>query len=147
MHAHVAELAAARSPGTAGERHRYPFEQWAHGPSWVTHGEDGEAWIGLSARPLDGLPDVALVPLASHSRGHSGMAERADSGCLLHAGDAYNARGELEWPPRCPPHLRLAQRVVATDYALRLANLKRLRELPRLVRVFSAHDAEELAAF
>lgn len=147
VHLHAAELEAALAPRTAGERRRYRPEQWEHGPKWVTYGEEGEAWHGLSARPLDGVEGLALVPLAGHTRGHSGVAVQDENGWLLHAGDAYYHHGELADPPRCPWHLRLAQRSIATDHPLRLANLTRLRELPARVRVFSAHDATELASF
>ncbi|MFF5207516.1 MBL fold metallo-hydrolase [Streptosporangium sp. NPDC000396] len=147
VHLHAAELEVALRPQTAGERRRYRTVQWEHGPSWVTYGEAGEPWLGLEARPLDGVDGVALVPLAGHSRGHSGVAVRDGDGWLLHAGDAYYARGELASPPQCPPHLRLAQWSVATDHRSRLANVRRLSELPPGVRVFSAHDAQELAAF
>ncbi|MFI6317187.1 MBL fold metallo-hydrolase [Nonomuraea sp. NPDC050556] len=145
VHLHAAELRAALSPTTASERRRYRSSQWAHGPKWVTYGEAGEPWHGLEARPLQGVDGVALVPLAGHSRGHSGVAVQEEG--LLHAGDAYYFHGELGDPTRCPAHLRLAQRAVATDHALRLANLDRLRHLPPSVRVFSAHDAGELASF
>lgn len=145
VHLHAAELQAALSPATASERRRYRSTQWAHGPQWVTYGEAGEPWFGLEARPLDGVDGVALVPLSGHSRGHSGVA--VQQGGLLHAGDAYYVHGELADPPRCPAHLRLAQWSIATDHALRLANLERLRQLPSEVKVFSAHDAGELAAY
>ncbi|MBG0816702.1 MBL fold metallo-hydrolase [Planomonospora sp. ID82291] len=146
VHVHAAELAAATRPGGgAAQRRRYLPAQWAHGPDWALYDDAGEELYGLRARPLDGVEGVALVPLAGHSRGHSGVAVDTGDGWLLHAGDAYWFHGELSAPPHCPLTLRLAQRLIAVDHAQRMANLVRLRELPERVRVFSAHDAAELA--
>ncbi|GII04869.1 MBL fold metallo-hydrolase [Planobispora takensis] len=145
VHLHAAELAAAVHPVTAGERRRYLPAQWAHHPDWMTYDDAGEELFGLRARPLEGVDGLALVPLAGHTRGHSGVAVDTGAGWLLHAGDAYYFHGEIGTPPRCPLMLRAAQRAVAVDHAQRLANLARLRELPSRVEVFSAHDALELA--
>ncbi|MFC4061198.1 MBL fold metallo-hydrolase [Planomonospora corallina] len=146
VHLHAAELAAATHPsGGVAQRRRYLPAQWSHGPDWALYDDAGDDLYGLRARPLDGLEGVALVPLAGHTRGHSGVAVDTGDGWLLHAGDAYWFHGEIFTPPHCPPALRLAQRFIAVDHARRLANLARLRELPGRVRVFSAHDAAELA--
>ena len=54
-------------------------------------------------------------------------------------------------PPSGPRTLRVVQRLLAQDDELRLANRDRLGELVRAghpgLRVFSAHDPVELAAF
>ncbi|GIH78126.1 MBL fold metallo-hydrolase [Planobispora longispora] len=147
VHLHAAELAAATDPAGAGERRRYRPAQWAHRPDWAAYDDAGEDLLGLRARPLDGLDGVALVPLAGHSRGHSGVAVQTGEGWLLHAGDAYYFHGELATPPYCPMLLRAAQRAVAVDHARRLANLARLRELAGQIEIFSAHDALELSRY
>jgi len=95
-------------------------------------------------RALDGLPpEILLVPLAGHTRGHTGVAVRRGGRWLLHAGDAYFFHGEVDGPTRqCPPGLRFFQRLVEIDRPARLGNQDRLRELAgksRDVTVFSSH--------
>lgn len=150
VHVAQAELDAAVHPRTRGERYRYRPAHWAHGPKWATYpAERGESWFGFEAvRELTGLPpEILLVPLAGHTRGHTGVAVDTGSGWLLHAGDAYFFHGEVATPPRTTPGLRLFQNIVEVERAPRLANQRRLRELVAAqpeVRVFSAHDPVEL---
>jgi glyoxylase-like metal-dependent hydrolase (beta-lactamase superfamily II) len=149
VHVHRAELEAARHPRVS-ERARYVRAQWAHGPRWVEHVEDGDTWHGFAAVHALG-EDVVMVPLPGHTRGHSGVAvRRPEGGWLLHAGDAYFHAGDKELPRTCPPGLRLFQAAMAVDGSARRANLGRLQELHRDhradVTVFCAHDRTELAA-
>lgn len=149
IHASATEIDAATNPKTFMEGERYKQAQWAHGPKWVRHETTkGEAWNGFEAvRCLDDDPDLLLVPLFGHSRGHCGVAIRTADGWLLHAGDAYFHAGEVADPPSCPYTLNVFQRFVAIDGPTRLHNQGRLRELVRGggVKVFSAHDPNELA--
>ncbi|MEV0584622.1 MBL fold metallo-hydrolase [Nonomuraea sp. NPDC050310] len=145
VHLHGRELDAARRPATAAERRRYQPATWAHGPLWRPYTDEGDLWYGLRAQPLDKLDGFALVPLPGHTRGHSGVAVRTGDGWLLHAGDAYFFHGEIADPPYCPPAHRLLQRLAAVEHERRLDSLEQLRRLPAQVRVFSAHDATELA--
>jgi glyoxylase-like metal-dependent hydrolase (beta-lactamase superfamily II) len=150
VHVHADELAAARRP-TVRERARYIAPQWAHGPSWVEHRPTtGESWFGFSEVSVVG-EGLVLVPLAGHTRGHSGVGvRRPDGSWLLHAGDAYFFHGEKERPAHCPPGLRAFQRLVAVDNRSRLENVARLRALHAdhgdEVTVFCAHDEAELLA-
>lgn len=150
VHVGSDELAAALDPPTFIERERYRAAQWAHGPRWLQHGAGGERWHGFDGvRALDGLPpEILLVPLGGHTRGHHGIAVRLEDGWMLHAGDAYFFHGELEPARRCPWALRAFQRIVAVDEAARAANQERLRSLANdgaaRVRIFSAHDPVEL---
>lgn len=147
VHVHATELDAAQHP-SARERARYVAAQWAHGPDWHSHGEAGDAWHGFaSVRAVS--DDVLLIPLHGHTRGHSGVAVRADDGWLLHAGDAYFHAYETRTPPTPPVGLRVFQRLMAADDRSRRSNQEHLRELVRSnpeVRVFSAHDESELVA-
>lgn len=150
VHLHQRELDAARSPRTLGERRRYLPPHFAHGPKWRAYSDEGDPWLGLRAvRLLDGLEELALVPLFGHTRGHSGVAIRDGAGWRLHAGDAYFFHGELEPAPSCPVGLRLFQRIAAVDDAARVQNRDRLAALVRdhgaELRVFSAHDPVELS--
>ncbi len=130
--AHVlsVELDAALHPALR-ERARYDGSNWAHGPRWVRHAPGGDDWFGFeSGRILPGLDfEVLLVPLAGHTRGHTGIAVNADDGWLLNCGDAYFHHGQVETPSSCPPGLTVFQAVSAFDNRTRRANTERLREL------------------
>ena len=150
VHVFAPELAAAMDPPWR-ERTRYRSAQWAHGPRWQEHRVDGDDWFGFESVRL--LPDldveVALVPLPGHTAGHTGVAVKEDDGWLLHCGDAYFHRGEVLTPPRCPPGLRLFQKLNEHDGKARASNQERLRELAREhgdeVRLICSHDPELLA--
>jgi glyoxylase-like metal-dependent hydrolase (beta-lactamase superfamily II) len=145
VHVLARELDAAMSPGLL-ERERYVKAHWAHGPKWVRHDPDGDRWLGFeSVRVLGADDDILLVPLYGHTRGHAGVAvKRADGSWLLHCGDAYFHRGQLETPPNCPPVLRAFQNINSVDNSARKRNTERLRELARRgdehVELFCAHD-------
>lgn len=151
VHVFGPELRAAMNPATTLERNRYRTSQWAHDPRWVAHElTDGERWNGFeSVRDLPGLPpEILLVPLAGHTRGHIGVAVDTPGGWLLHAGDAYMFHGEVETPAHCTPGLRAFQKKVEV-LPERLANVERLRALKAsgAAHVFSAHDLTELDAW
>jgi glyoxylase-like metal-dependent hydrolase (beta-lactamase superfamily II) len=153
VHVAQGELAAAMNPRMS-ERGRYRRPQWAHGPHWREHAwrpNDGEPWHGFGGvRAINGLPpEILLVPLLGHTRGHHGIAIRRDDGWMLHAGDAYFHYGEVQADAHCPAPLRAFQRLVAVDDDMRKANRARLRALAldrdAGVRVFCAHDPTELS--
>jgi glyoxylase-like metal-dependent hydrolase (beta-lactamase superfamily II) len=152
VHVHETEHTAAMTPLSLREKERYRAVQWAHGPKWKTHRAlpDGEKWFGFEkVRALaDHLPEVLVVPLFGHTRGHAGIAVRTDEGWLLHAGDAYFFEGEMSADPTCPAGLAAFQRAVAIHNSVRLENQARLRALVRDhasdVRVFCAHSPAEL---
>ena len=149
VHVHAPELQEALDPPLR-ERSRYRAAQWAHGPDWRTHAVDGDDWFGFeSVRLLPHLDtEIAMVPLAGHTAGHTGVAVREDGRWLLHCGDAYFHRGEVETPPRCPVGLKLFQKLNQRDGEARMHNQERLRELAREhgdeVRLICSHDPELL---
>jgi glyoxylase-like metal-dependent hydrolase (beta-lactamase superfamily II) len=83
------EYEGAIRPQGLVERFYLPVH-WAHGPHWVFHEKCTQQWFGFDAmRLLPGLsPEVLLVPLPGHTRGHSGVAIATQSGWLFHCGDA-----------------------------------------------------------
>lgn len=152
VHVFEAEHHAATHPKLR-ERARYPNCHFAHGPLWRIHdtAPGGDPWFGFeSIHVLPGLdPEILMIPLPGHSRGHTAIAVREREGWLLHAGDAYFHRDEMATPPSCPPGLAIFQRLNAADDARRRANQERLRELVARtgtdeVRIFCAHDPVEL---
>ena len=150
VHLFAPERAAAEQPSLR-DRARYPKSHIAHGPRWVEHAVDGDTWFGFeSVRLLPGTdPEILLIPLVGHSRGHSAIGVRDGDGWILHCGDAYFFRGEVSTPPNCPRALRIFQTALAADNGARTANQARLRELSRdhgdEVRIFCAHDPVEFA--
>lgn len=151
VHLHAPELAAAQGQAL-DVRLRYRTAQWAHGPRWATHEPDGgDAWFGFErARLLEDLDvEIAMIPLAGHSPGHTGYAVNTAGGWVLHAGDAYLHRGEVASPPQLSAGLGVYHRINSSDAKLRRANADRLSELIREhgdeVTVFCSHDATELA--
>lgn len=151
VHVHETEYEAATAPARF-EAARYRASQWKHAPDWVVHRSGGgQSWFGFEAvRELGGMPpEILLVPLAGHSRGHAGVAVRTERGWLLHAGDAYFSHQQLETAkPSIPPLLRVFENVVQFDGPMRRKNQERLRELVRergsTLEVISSHDASEL---
>ena len=127
---------------------RFPKPQ-REGVTFETHSATGEDWFGFEAvRDIPGLPsEILLVPLIGHTRGHTGVAVKSDDGWLLHAGDAYFYRGEVETPPSNIFALKLTAKQTETIRAQRLSNVERLRELKASgeAEVFCAHDPVELA--
>lgn len=166
VHLYRPEHDAAKARRTAKERGRYHPVQWAHGPRFRLYDGGGERWFGFErVSKLEGLPpEILIVPVIGHTRGHAAIAVRlpprdhssedapwSQRGAewLLHAGDAYFHRGEMDPNRRaCPVGLELFQRAVAIDDHARRANQERLRVLAReqagRIRVFCAHDPVEL---
>lgn len=150
VHVYAEELRAYGARRTAKERYRYRPDHFAHGPRWAPHEARGDTWLGFEAvRPLDGLPpDILLIPLAGHTRGHAGIAVDTGDGWLLHAGDAYFHAGEVDpRRPYCPPLLAAVETMLQTEGRARRHNRERLRELSRdhgdRVRIQSAHSVAE----
>lgn len=150
VHVLAAERVAARERRTWSERNRYRREQWAHLPEarWVLHEPDGEPWMGFrAARRVGRLPpEILLVPLVGHTRGHAGVAVRAPDRWLLHCGDAYYFGGILAGR-RPPAALGAFERLNAMVPAAWRETQARLCELARdhggEVRLFCAHDPDE----
>lgn len=94
VHLLNSEYAAAIAPTTFKDRYRYRASHWEHGPSWVLYKVQGERWFGFECvRQMQGLPpEILLVPLEGHTRGHAGVAVYSQGSWLLHAGDAYYFR-------------------------------------------------------
>jgi glyoxylase-like metal-dependent hydrolase (beta-lactamase superfamily II) len=147
-----AERMAAMHPSTPLAKARYSQAQLDHEADWNTYAAGGEKWFGFEAvRDLKGLPpEILLVPLVGHTWGHAGVAIDTGDSWLLHAGDAYFYRGEMEPRYSCTPGLRAYQTLMEVDRRQRLSNQRRLRQLIARhgaeVRVFSAHDALEYVA-
>lgn len=146
IHVTADEVAATRTPADRNEGSRYRPCQWDHGPRWETYDAVGESWRGFPCvQRFSGLPpELLLVPLAGHTRGHAGVAVDGPDGWVLHAGDAFFHRAEVE--PGCgraPWLLRLFQSLGDVHTPSRLENQARLRELAAAdpeISVVCSHD-------
>ncbi|MTD43980.1 MBL fold metallo-hydrolase [Conexibacter sp. W3-3-2] len=149
VHLHRREHEFLRG-GSAKAKLRYRPGQLAHGPRYQTHEVTGEAWFGLErVRLLEGLDvEIAMIPLHGHTPGHTGYAVNTGDGWLLHAGDTYLRREEIEGGP-VPRALRIYHQGNSIAEKDRRANVERLTELRARhgeeVTVFCSHDATELA--
>ncbi|WP_222887913.1 MBL fold metallo-hydrolase [Enterobacter sp. C2] len=145
---------------TAQQRHswlareRYRPGQWSGISGWTGYKPQGETWYGFEAvTALQGLPpEILLVPLAGHTTGHAGIAVSQPNGWLLHGGDAWFYRGEMDLQkPHCTPGLRFYQWMMAMDNGTRHRTQQQLRELfgryKQEITFFCSHDAKELTAF
>ncbi len=148
VHVTRAEHDAAMKPNLR-ERPRYHRAQWAHGPEWALHEPDGEPWFGFECvRELPGLPpEVLLVPLHGHTRGHAAVAVDTGDGWLMHCGDAYFHHGCLKTPRKQPFGVSVFETAVQMNGRVRKRNQARLRELAAghgdQIKLFSAHDSVE----
>jgi glyoxylase-like metal-dependent hydrolase (beta-lactamase superfamily II) len=128
---------------------RYVPLQFAHGVAWETCSPSTRRWFGLEARPvpLGFESEIFLVPLPGHTLGHCGVASRQGGRWLLHVGDAYYLRAELDTDDHPVSQLAAAR---ADDDAARRASLERLRRLARdhadEVAMFGYHDFGEFPA-
>ncbi len=154
VHVMQPEIDAAQDRHGFIASQRYRPEQWDEVKRWKFYSAGGEPWFGFEAvRDLEGLPpEILLIPLAGHTRGHAGIAIQTRSGWLLNAGDAYFYRQEMDSSePRCTPGLRFYQTMMEVDREARLRNQERLRALSsdrsKGVRLFCSHDAIEFKAF
>jgi len=149
LHVWRPEMEAVLGPSLR-ERPRYIKHLFSHGPNWHPYDVDGDEWMGFeSVRALPGVdPEILIVPLPGHTRGHSAIAVKDGDGWVLHCGDAYFHRNQVRTPASCPPGLRAFQAIVGLERKRRLENEERLRELNERkgsdVRMFCAHDLEEL---
>lgn len=152
VHVFGPELRAATNPSLR-DRQRYRPLQFSHQPRWVEHQVQGDQWLGFeSIQAIPGLSaDVLIVPLVGHTRGHSGVAVQENGKWLLHCGDAYFHRSQVDRPDEMPVGLRVFEAMVQTRRKPRLENQRRLLELAHQrreqVELFCAHDPEEFARY
>jgi glyoxylase-like metal-dependent hydrolase (beta-lactamase superfamily II) len=146
VHLHVDEAEAAGARSGLIARGRYRPEQWRSHDRWNLYREGGEPWFGFASVRNVAVPEILLIPLPGHTWGHCGVAvAEPGGGWLLHAGDAFFDRRELDpQHPRCRPGLRYYQLQMEVDRRARLRNQRRLRDLAREhdadVRIICAHD-------
>lgn len=149
VHILAKELQAATQPITLWEKARYMQHMWKHGPDWQTHVVQGESWYGFESVQVlsDKLFDILLIPLFGHTRGHCGVAVSTKDGWILHCGDAYFHRSEINRESKTPSGLFWLQSLDDVSRAERLYNQSRLRELNKNygdeIKLIASHDHDE----
>jgi len=140
VHLTADEWSAANTRRSLLERGRYHPAAWNHEPRVVTYDTAGDTWRGFAVTPLDGVDDVALIPLPGHTRGHAAVAVNTGERWILHAGDAFYHRNVLSGG-REPVLSRLQERMVAHDWTRVKANHAALAAVDDPdVLVVNAHD-------
>ena len=122
---------AVRTPRFA-ERRRYRRAQLAHGPRFTEYEYENDRWEGFRVRALDHIaPGMMFVDLPGHAAGHAGVfvpgggageendgdGDGDDNGGkdLLHAGDAFYHRGQIDPETPFPAAIRLQERLLAME--------------------------------
>ncbi len=148
VHAHYHEIDAALAPQHWKEKARYRPHQFCHQPKWQNVIDSDETWFGFDqVKRLKGVKsDILLIPMAGHTDGHCGVAIRyAKDKWLFHVGDLYMDRRSLSNSQ--PKTIRNIENMLARDNALRLSNLRKVKQLLEQhadqVEVFCAHDMSE----
>jgi glyoxylase-like metal-dependent hydrolase (beta-lactamase superfamily II) len=153
VHLTAAEREGAYQPSTFVEGRRYLPGPREHRPNLVTQDPaKGEGWRGFAAATelTDVADGIVLIGLPGHSRGHAAVAVDAGDHWVLHAGDAFYHRGQIDGSGAVPRTLALLERAIAHDRAKVRENHARLAELwaadePDLLLV-NAHDPVLLRA-
>lgn len=151
VHLTNAEAFAALHPKTLVEKQRYLPAGYAHRPFLVEHAPSAtDSWRGFpGAKELTEIAyGIVLINLPGHTRGHAAVAVDAGDRWILHAGDSFYHRGQLDGTGTAPRALRLMERAVAFDWKKAQANHQRLSELwtaaePDLCLI-NAHDPQLL---
>lgn len=99
VHVHRREVEAMLRPRRLMEI-AYDHNDFAHGPNWVLYSDEQRTrWMGLDAIRLPFAPEMYLVPLFGHTRGHCGVAVQGDDGWLLQCADALPTNAQFDLLP------------------------------------------------
>ena len=144
------ERDSALDPPTLKERERYRKCHFSHNPKWVTHeAASSQDWFGMECiKEIDGLPpEIVLIPLPGHTRGHCGVAVKDGKGWLLHCGDSYYTSKELAEGEKAPLGVRCFRSIAHMNHAAAMLQLNRIRTLLRergdQITTIATHDWTE----
>lgn len=98
VHVHRREYEAFLGRRTHWTEWAYVRRHVAHQPELALYEDTGDRWYDWNAIRLPFEPEMWLVPLFGHTRGHCGVAVRTASGWLLHAADAAPPDGGRDVP-------------------------------------------------
>lgn len=98
VHVHRREYETMLHPHTWIEL-AYDRHDFAHNPRWVFYENPDSDWYGLPAFRLPFAPEMFLMPLPGHTRGHCGVAICTGDGWLLQCADALPVGTVLDLTP------------------------------------------------
>ena len=98
VHIHQREYDALRQPRSWMEM-AYDRSHFAHGPHWVLYERPTDKWQGFDALRLPFTPEMYLIPLFGHTRGHCGVAIQDENGWLFQCGDALPTNAQFDLTP------------------------------------------------
>jgi glyoxylase-like metal-dependent hydrolase (beta-lactamase superfamily II) len=88
VHIHRKEYDAFMGPRRRWTDMAYIRRHIAHTPDWALYDDGGDKWFDFDAIRLPFDPEMWLVPLHGHSRGHCGVAVKLEHGWFFNAADA-----------------------------------------------------------
>lgn len=153
VHVYGPEYRAAMDPHGLIE-YAYDASHWAHSPKWMFHERVNRNWFGLDCIPIMEAiePEILLVPLQGHTRGHCGVAIGLPDGWLLQCGDAaspFHQDTDLHGRDESQYYVNFLPRWFA--YRVIGPHVPRLRALIRdhgeEVSVISSHDVYSFTEF
>ena len=98
VHVHTQEYEAYLHPRSWIEL-AYDRNDAAHRPQWVLHDHTSAEWLGFDAIPLPFSPQIYLIPLFGHTRGHCGVAIQDGDGWLFQCADALPTNAQFDLTP------------------------------------------------
>ena len=88
VHVHRGEYEAFKGPLRRWTDMAYVHRHIAHRPDLALYDSRGDKWFDFDAIRLPFDPEMWLVPLFGHTRGHCGVAIQTAQGWLFHVADA-----------------------------------------------------------
>jgi glyoxylase-like metal-dependent hydrolase (beta-lactamase superfamily II) len=98
VHVHRREVDAMQHPRGWMEL-AYDRDDFRPPPDWVLYETPTEEWLGFDAIRLPFTPEMLLIPLFGHTRGHCGVAVRDGDGWLFQCTDAVPTNAQFDLMP------------------------------------------------
>ncbi len=99
VHVHRREYTALQRPRW-GMAWGYDPLDFAHSPRWALYEYPTTTWFGFDAIRLPFAPEMYLIPLFGHTRGHCGVAIREGDGWLFQCDDALPTNAQFDLTPQ-----------------------------------------------
>jgi glyoxylase-like metal-dependent hydrolase (beta-lactamase superfamily II) len=144
VHLHANEYALSQNI-PAKQKHRFLPELWVNA-KLKAYDNFGDVWNGFRCvRQLEGLPpEILLVPLTGHTKGHSGIAVESEKGWILHAGDAFyfqeDLSGSIKKRNLASDSMQALLASSNIERALNLFQISRLQKNNRELILTNSHD-------
>jgi glyoxylase-like metal-dependent hydrolase (beta-lactamase superfamily II) len=110
VHVHQREVEAVSNPRSLIDL-AYDRLDFLHNPLWVQYSDTDSEWLGFEAIRLPFYPEMYLIPLFGHTRGHCGVAVKDKDGWLFDCGDALPTNAQFDLTPRWVNRLVLGEHV------------------------------------